>query len=46
MDKSEERLRVVARIEEYEKAGRFNDDVEEDDPPVPLMPGEVDYTIK
>ncbi|MBR7032796.1 MAG: 1-acyl-sn-glycerol-3-phosphate acyltransferase [Clostridia bacterium] len=39
-------MRVVARIEEYEKAGRFNDDVEEDDPPVPLKPGEVDYTIK
>ena len=42
MTDSEERLRVLARIAEYEKEGRFNDDVEEDDPPVPIKPGEVD----
>ena len=46
MPKSEERLRVVARIEEYEREGRFNDDVEEDDPAIPIKPGEVDYTNK
>ena len=46
MPDSEERLRVLARIAEYEKEGRFNDDVEEDDPPVPIKPGEVDYTNK
>ena len=44
MTESEERLRVLARIAEYEKAGRFNDDIEEDDPPIPIKPGEVDYT--
>ena len=44
MPDSEERLRVLARIAEYEKEGRFNDDVEEDDPPIPIKPGEVDYT--
>ena len=42
----EERLRVIARIKEYEVQGRFNDDVEEDDPAIPIRPGEVDYTIK
>lgn len=40
----EDRLRVLARIREYEAEGRFNEDVEEDDPPIPLKPGEVDYT--
>lgn len=42
----EERLRVLARIKEYEQQGRFNDDVEEDDPAIPIRPGEVDYTIR
>ncbi len=45
-EKREERLRVLARIAEYEKAGRFNDDVEEDDPAIPIQPGDVDYTIR
>ena len=44
MAKSEERLRVLARIKEYESQGLFNADVEEDDPPIPIQPGEVDYT--
>ena len=43
---SEERLRVLARIAEYEKQGRFNDDVEEDEPAVPIAPDDVDYTGK
>lgn len=46
MSDVEKRKRIVARISEYEKAGRFNDDVEEDDPAEPLMPGEVDFTIR
>ena len=46
MQQSEERLRVLARIAEYEKQGRFNDDVEEDDPAVPIKPSDVDYTVK
>jgi 1-acyl-sn-glycerol-3-phosphate acyltransferase len=45
-EKREERLRVLARIAEYEKAGRFNDDVEEDDPAIPIQPDDVDYTIR
>ena len=40
----EDRLRVLARIQEYEAAGRFNDDVEEDAPCEPIQPGDVDYT--
>ena len=42
----EDRLRVLARIKEYEEQGRFNDDVEEDDPCAPIQPGDVDYTNK
>ena len=42
----EDRLRVLARIKEYEAEGRFNDDVEEDAPCAPIKPDEVDYTIK
>ena len=42
----EDRLRVLERIKEYEAQGRFNDDVEEDDPAIPIKPGEVDYTIR
>ena len=42
----EDRLRVLARIREYEAQGRFNEDVEEDAPAAPIQPGEVDYTIK
>ena len=45
-EKREERLRVLARIAEYERTGRFNDDVEEDDPAIPIQPGDVDYTIR
>ena len=42
----EDRLRVLARIKEYEEQGRFNDDVEEDDPCAPIQPDDVDYTNK
>ncbi|MBO4767224.1 MAG: 1-acyl-sn-glycerol-3-phosphate acyltransferase [Lachnospiraceae bacterium] len=42
----EDRLRVLARIREYEAQGRFNEDVEEDAPAAPIKPGEVDYTGK
>ena len=44
MPDREKILRVMARIAEYEKQGRFNDDVEEDDPAIPIKPGDVDYT--
>ncbi len=42
----EKRQRIVARIAQYEKEGRFNEDVEEDDPAIPIKPGEVDFTNK
>ena len=40
------RLEVLERIAEYEKAGRFNDDVEIDPPSKPSLPNEVDYVNK
>ena len=45
-EKRAERLRVLQRIAEYERTGQFNLDVEEDDPAIPIQPGDVDYTIK
>lgn len=44
MEKSADRLKILARIEEYERNGWFDRDVEDDPPTRPLKPGEVDYT--
>lgn len=41
-----DRLRVLARIAEYERLGYFDRDVEDDPPTRPLEPGEVDYTYR
>ncbi|MBQ7579538.1 MAG: 1-acyl-sn-glycerol-3-phosphate acyltransferase [Clostridia bacterium] len=46
MEKSQERLKILKRIDEYEKLGKFNDDVEDDDPAKPFSPKDVDYTCK
>ena len=46
MEQSEQKLKVLARISEYEKAGRFNDDVEDDPPTIIIRPKDVDYVIK
>ena len=46
MEKSEERLKVLKKIEEFERNGTFDIDVEEDPPTIPLEPGEVDYLQK
>ena len=46
MEKSEERLKVIAKINEYEKAGRFNEDVEDDPPTQTIRPKDVDYVNK
>ena len=43
MEKSPERLRVLAKIDENERAGLFNDDVENDPPTIELLPNKVDY---
>lgn len=41
--KSEERKAILKKIEQYEKEGRFEEDVE-DDPPAPvLMPEDINY---
>ncbi len=46
MEKSEERLAILAKIEELERAGLFDRDVEADPPTIPIEPGTVDYTGK
>lgn len=46
MEKSQERLEILARIEEYEKAGKWDCDVENDPPAKVLMPNKVDYLNK
>lgn len=42
-EKSKERLEVLKKIEEYEKAGRFNEDVEQDALGKELLPEDIDY---
>lgn len=43
---SADRLAILAKIKEYEREGRFDEDVE-DDPPAPeLLPDQVDYLCK
>ena len=44
MEKSQERLDVLNRINQFEEEGRFNDDVEIDQPAKPILPKDVDYT--
>ncbi|MBO4252278.1 MAG: 1-acyl-sn-glycerol-3-phosphate acyltransferase [Clostridia bacterium] len=46
MEKSQERIDLLNRIALFEKEGRFNEDVEYDDPPKQILPKDVDYTIK
>ena len=40
------RLEVLQKIKEYEKAGRFDEDVENDPPAPELLPDKVDYLCK
>lgn len=44
MSISSERLDIFKKIEEYERLGLFDKDVENDPPTRPLREGEVDYT--
>lgn len=46
IEKAQDRLEVLARIEEYEKKGWFTKDVENDPPTIPLKPEEVDFLRK
>ncbi len=41
-----DRVAILKKIEEYEKAGRFDEDVEDDPPGRVLMPDEIDYLHK
>ncbi len=41
--RSKDRVAILKKIEEYERAGRFDEDVEEDPPTRELKPSEVDY---
>lgn len=41
-----DRVAILNKIEEYERAGRFDEDVEEDPPSRVLMPDEIDYLKK
>lgn len=42
-EKNPERLKILEKINEYEKTGRFNDDVEQDAPGHELKPQNIDY---
>lgn len=46
MEKSSERLEVLKRIEEFEREGKWNDDVENDPDTKVLLPNKVDYLNK
>lgn len=41
-----DRVAILKKIEEYEKAGRFDEDVEEDPPSPVLRPEDIDYLHK
>ncbi len=43
---SQERLEILKKIEEYEKARNFDTDVENDPPAKPLLPDDIDYLRK
>ena len=44
--RSQDRVEILRKIEEYEKQGRFDEDVEEDPPSRVLMPDEIEYIRK
>ncbi len=44
--RAKDRVEIVKKIEEYERAGRFDEDVEEDPPGRVLMPDEINYIHK
>lgn len=44
--RAEDRLAVLKKIEEYERCGRFDEDVEDDPPGKPLHPEDIKYLDK
>ena len=45
-NKDQNRVEIVRRIEEFERDGRFDEDVEADPPSTVLMPDDIDYLKK
>ncbi|MBO5203388.1 MAG: 1-acyl-sn-glycerol-3-phosphate acyltransferase [Clostridia bacterium] len=45
-DRSQDRVAILKKIEEYERAGRFDEDVEDDPPGRVLMPEDIEYIRK
>ena len=46
VEKSQERIEILKKIEELEKAGKFDIDTEKNPPTIPLMPKKIDYLRK
>ena len=46
MEKSKERLKILERIDEFERAERWDEDVEDDPETIELLPHEIDYLNK
>lgn len=46
LELSPDRQKVLKNIEEFEKLGKFNEDVEDDVPGKPLLPNQIDYLNK
>ena len=44
--RAQDRVAILKKIEEYERTGRFDEDVENDPPSKVLMPEEIDYLHK
>ncbi len=44
--KAPDRVEVLKRIDEYERIGKFNVDIEDDPPSRPIKAGEVDYSYR
>lgn len=42
-EKDQGRVAILEKIKEYERDGRFDEDVEEDPPTIPLGPDDIDY---
>ena len=44
--RAKDRVEIVKKIEEFERDGRFFEDVEDDPPTKPLLPDDIDYLKK
>lgn len=46
LSRSQDRVAILRKIEQYEREGRFDEDVEEDPPSRELLPDEIEYVRK